>query len=104
MSDYPMTPRGKELLEKELDKLIKVDREQIKTAIAEARAHGDLKENGDYHAAKESQSHIEGRISELQHKLSRSKVVDASKLTVEKIVFGATVTMLNTVKEITSTY
>jgi transcription elongation factor GreA len=104
MSEYPMTFKGKEMLEKELDKLIKIDREDVKIAIAEARAHGDLKENADYSAAKERQSHIEGRIQELQHKLSRAKPIDISKVKNSKIVFGATVTLLNTVKEISVTY
>ncbi len=99
-----MTFKGKEMLEKELDKLIKIDREDVKIAIAEARAHGDLKENADYSAAKERQSHIEGRIQELQHKLSRAKPIDISKVKNSKIVFGATVTLLNTVKEISVTY
>jgi transcription elongation factor GreA len=89
---HPMTIHGKELLEKELEQLVKVDREEIKVAIAEARAHGDLKENAEYHAAKEKQGHIEGRIAELQGKLGSAKVVDTSKLTdQDKIVFGATV-------------
>lgn len=96
MSSHPMTIHGKELLDAELEKLIKVDREEIKVAIAEARAHGDLKENAEYHAAKEKQGHIEGRIAELQSKLAGAKVVDTSKLSgQDKIVFGATVRLLH---------
>tara|TARA_Y100000385_G_C13043042_1_gene616157 strand:- start:959 stop:1420 length:462 start_codon:yes stop_codon:yes gene_type:complete len=91
-----MTIHGKELLETELEKLLKNDREKVKVEIAEARAHGDLKENAEYHAAKEKQGHIEGRIAELQGKLGGAKVVDTSKLAgQEKIVFGATVRVLH---------
>lgn len=95
----PMTVLGREMLEKELNQLIKIDREEIKTAIAEARAHGDLKENAEYHAAKEKQSHIEGRIGELQGKIGNATIVDISKISSESIVFGATVTILNTEKD-----
>ncbi len=95
-SSHPMTIHGKELLETELEKLLKNDREKVKVEIAEARAHGDLKENAEYHAAKEKQGHIEGRIAELQGKLGGAKVVDTSKLAgQEKIVFGATVRVLH---------
>lgn len=91
-----MTTHGKQLLDTELEKLIKVDREEIKVAIAEARAHGDLKENAEYHAAKEKQGHIEGRIAELQSKLAGANVVDTSKIVdKEKIVFGATVKLFH---------
>lgn len=93
---HPMTIHGKELLEEELENLLKNDREELKVAIAEARAHGDLKENAEYHAAKEKQGHVEGRIAELQGKLGGSKVVDTSKLlNQEKIVFGATVRLVH---------
>lgn len=95
-STHPMTIHGKELLETELENLLKNDREKIKVEIAEARAHGDLKENAEYHAAKEKQGHIEGRIAELQGKLGGAKVVDTSRLSgQEKIVFGATVRLLH---------
>lgn len=104
MSDFPMTKAGKEMLDKELEQLIKVDRENIKVAIAEAREHGDLKENAEYHAAKEKQSHIEGRIGELQNKVARAKVIDFSNTNHEKIVFGATVTLFDTEKETSVTY
>ena len=82
-----MTLNGKKKLDDELAKLIKVDREEIKTAIAEAREHGDLKENAEYHAAKEKQSHIEGRIAELQGKIGTANVVDVSKVDNEKNCF-----------------
>lgn len=104
MSQHPMTLNGKNMLQTELDHLIKNDREEIKVAIAEAREHGDLKENAEYHAAKEKQSHIEGRIAELQGKLGSAKVVDVSKLDQEKIVFGATVTLYSEEKDESFTY
>jgi transcription elongation factor GreA len=104
MSDFPMTKAGKEMLDKELEQLIKVDRENIKVAIAEAREHGDLKENAEYHAAKEKQSHIEGRIGELQNKVARAKIIDFTNTNHEKIVFGATVTLFDTEKETSVTY
>mgnify|MGYP000707633292 FL=1 len=91
----PMTVYGKNLIDTELDALVKNDREEIKVAIAEARAHGDLKENAEYHAAKEKQGHIEGRIAELQGMLASAQVVDPTQATTEKIVFGATVTVLH---------
>ena len=91
----PMTVYGKNLIDTELDALVKNDREEIKIAIAEARAHGDLKENAEYHAAKEKQGHIEGRIAELQGMLASAQVVDPTQATTEKIVFGATVTVLH---------
>lgn len=104
MSDFPMTKAGKEMLDKELEQLIKVDRENIKVAIAEAREHGDLKENAEYHAAKEKQSHIEGRIGELQNKVARAKVIDVTSVENEKIVFGATVTLFDSEKDTSVTY
>ncbi len=91
-----MTVRGAELLRKELKKLKSVDRPEIITAIAAAREFGDLKENAEYHAAKEKQSFIEGRISEIESKLSNSEVIDITKLSISnKVVFGSTVTILN---------
>ena len=104
MSDCPMTLFGKKLLETELNQLIRVDREEIKQAISEARDLGDLKENAEYAAAKERQSIIEGRIMDLQSKLSRARVVDISNMQSEKIVFGATVTIFDNQKEIELTY
>lgn len=91
MIETPMTALGKKMMEAELDQLIKVDRENVKEAISEARALGDLKENAEYSAAKEKQSHVEGRIQELQSKLSRARVVEVNNFKGEKIVFGATV-------------
>lgn len=76
MSEYPMTLFGKKLLEDELSHLIKVERESVKQAIAEARELGDLKENAEYSAAKERQSIIEGKILDIQSKLARGRVVD----------------------------
>lgn len=99
MANHPMTLAGKNMLQEELDRLVKVDREQVKAAIAEAREHGDLKENAEYHAAKEKQSHIEGRIGELQSKLANANVIDVSKLNNDKIVFGATVTLYSEEKD-----
>lgn len=93
MADIIMTLVGKNELQEELDSLIKNDREEIKVAIAEARALGDLKENAEYHAAKEKQSHIEGRIMEIQGKLNSCQIVDVSTISGDKIVFGATVTL-----------
>ncbi|MCO4753915.1 MAG: transcription elongation factor GreA [Bacteriovoracaceae bacterium] len=104
MANHPMTLIGKNMLQEELDKLIKEDREEVKIAIAEAREHGDLKENAEYHAAKERQSHIEGRIAELQSKLGNANIIDVSKLDHEKIVFGATVTIYSEDKDESFTY
>ena len=104
MSDCPMTLVGKKMLEAELNQLIRVDREEIKRAISEARDLGDLKENAEYAAAKERQSIIEGRIIDLQSKLARAKVIDVSLLKSEKIVFGATITIFDQQKEIELTY
>ena len=104
MTDCPMTLLGKKMIESELTQLIKVDREYIKQAISDARELGDLKENAEYHAAKERQSIIEGRIMDLQSKLARARVIDITTLTSEKIVFGATVTIFDNKKEIEITY
>ena len=91
-----MTVKGAELLREELKKLKSVDRPEIITAIATAREFGDLKENAEYHAAKEKQSFIEGRIREIESKLSNSEVIDINKLSISnKVVFGSTVTLLN---------
>ena len=105
MSDeFPMTVHGKKTLDEELENLIKVEREKTKNQISEARAHGDLKENADYHAAKEKQSQIEGRILEIQGKLARVRVVDPTQIKSETIVFGATVTFLDVEKDEEHTY
>ncbi|MEX0798911.1 MAG: transcription elongation factor GreA [Bacteriovoracaceae bacterium] len=104
MAKHPMTLAGKNMMQEELDRLTKVDREEIKKAIAEAREHGDLKENAEYHAAKEKQSHTEGRIAELQSKLATANTIDVSKMDSEKIVFGATVTLYSEEKDKSFTY
>ncbi|HXH73366.1 MAG TPA: transcription elongation factor GreA [Bacteriovoracaceae bacterium] len=104
MSECPMTLLGKKLLEDELLNLIRVEREAIKKAISEARELGDLKENAEYHAAKERQSLIEGRILDVQSKVARARVIDVSTLSTEKIVFGATVTIFDNQKDIELTF
>ncbi len=104
MNKFPMTVRGAELLREELQTLKSKDRPQVIKAIAEARAHGDLKENAEYHAAKDQQGFIEGRIKELEAKLSNLQVIDVTTIDAKgKIVFGSTVELLDlqTVKEIT---
>ena len=104
MSKVPMTVRGHELLEKELKKLKSVDRPNVVKAIAEARAHGDLRENAEYHAAKEQQGFIEARIKDIEGKLSHKQVIDVSAVDARgKVIFGSTVVILdeNTDKEIT---
>ncbi len=90
-----MTPAGHTALEAELRHRQQEERPRIIAAISEARAHGDLSENAEYHAAKESQSHNEGRIAELEDKLSRAEVIDVTKLTGTKIKFGASVTLVD---------
>jgi len=92
----PMTKEGYEKLKKELDRLIKVERPKNIKDIEEARAHGDLSENAEYHAAKERQGHIDAKKRELEHKLAHAQIIDVSKLTNEKAVFGATVTLGDT--------
>ncbi|GLQ91012.1 transcription elongation factor GreA [Dyella flagellata] len=92
MSRPPITKTGSERLRTELERLKSVERPKIIAAIAEARAHGDLKENAEYHAAREQQSFIEGRIKELEAALSNAEVIDVSRLSAgSKIVFGAIV-------------
>lgn len=96
MNKIPMTVVGSELLREELTHLKSVARPQVIKAIAEARAHGDLKENAEYHAAKESQSFIEGRIVEVESKLSHAQVIDVTKLTNDgRVIFGVTVHLIN---------
>jgi len=100
----PITARGAEKLRRELERLKSVDRPQVIEAIAEARAHGDLKENAEYHAAREQQGFIEGRISELEGKLANADVIDVQSLQGStKVVFGATVELfdLDTEQEVT---
>ena len=100
----PMTAGGHAALEAELKHLKSVERQAVIKAISVAREHGDLSENAEYHAAKEKQSFIEGRIVELEDKLSRAEVIDLEKVKGEKIVFGATVTIIDVDSEKESTY
>ena len=93
MERIPMTAAGFKSLEDEINQLKTVDRHEIIKAIAEARAHGDLSENAEYHAAKERQSFIEGRVMELEDQIGRAEVIDVSKLSGSTVKFGATVTM-----------
>ncbi|MBF0345411.1 MAG: transcription elongation factor GreA [Nitrospirae bacterium] len=95
MERVPMTPEGHKRLNEELDRLLKVERPQNIKDIATARAHGDLSENAEYHAAREKQSFLEGRIQELQDKLSRAQVIDPSKLKQDTVAFGAKVTVFD---------
>ncbi len=94
-----MTIQGKKRIEQELGQLIKVEREDLKRVIAEARALGDLKENAEYHSAKEKQSMIEGRIAQLQGVIARAEVIDPSSLRSTKVIFGATVKLFDTEKD-----
>ncbi len=95
MDKVPMTVSGYAALGEELRRRQQVDRPRIIQQIAEARAHGDLSENAEYHAAKEAQSLNEGRIAELEDKLSRAEVIDVAKLSGETIKFGATVNVID---------
>lgn len=96
MQRYPMTPEGKQALEKEIQQLKSVERPRIIASISEARAHGDLKENAEYHAAKEQQGFCEGRIQEIEAKLGAADVIDVSKLLQDgRVVFGVTVEIEN---------
>jgi transcription elongation factor GreA len=90
-----MTREGYQRLQDELKKLIRVDRPQVVLAIAEARGHGDLSENAEYDAAKERQAFIEGRIKELNDKIARAQVINPADLDMDKVVFGATVTLFD---------
>jgi transcription elongation factor GreA len=96
MDKFPITAAGHAALEAEFMRLQQVERPRIIQAIAEARSHGDLSENAEYHSAKEAQSHNEGRIVELEDKLQRAEVIDVSKLSGSSTVkFGATVTLID---------
>lgn len=96
MSKIPMTTRGVILLQDELKKLKSQDRPDVIAAISEARAHGDLKENAEYHAAKEQQGFIEGRIKEIESKLSNAQEIDVTIINAGgKVVFGSTVTLID---------
>lgn len=97
MQQIPMTVRGAELLRKELEYLKNERRPEIIKAIAEAREHGDLKENAEYHAAREQQGFCEGRIQEIEGKLANCQIIDVTKIPNNgKVIFGATVVLVNT--------
>ena len=93
MDKIPITNIGFEKLEEELKTLKSIERPSVIKSIAEAREHGDLSENAEYHAAKEKQSFIEGRIADLENKISRAEVIITKKLKSNKVIFGATVTL-----------
>ena len=100
-----MTVAGEQSLRKELDRLKREDRPRIIQAIAEAREHGDLKENAEYHAAREQQSFAEGRIQDIEHKLSHAQVIDVSAIpNTGKVIFGTTVDLINTENDNPVTY
>ena len=105
MNKAPMTVAGAEKLREELNRLKNVERPRISQAIAEARAHGDLKENAEYHAAREQQSFNEGRIADIEGKLSNADIIDVTKVNAKgKVVFGATVKLFNLNNEDEVTY
>ena len=105
MQKYPMTLSGEKALREELEELKKVTRPKIIAAIAEAREHGDLKENAEYHAAREQQGFCEGRIQEIEAKLSNAQVIDVSALPNNgKVIFGVSVTVINVDTDETITY
>ena len=96
MSKIPMTKSGESLLRDELQRLKQVERPRIVAAIAEAREHGDLKENAEYHAAREQQGFCEGRIKDIEAKLSHAQVIDVTQIeNTGKVIFGVTVTLIN---------
>lgn len=105
MQRFPMTKSGADKLQAELDHLRRTERPNIIQAIAEARAHGDLKENAEYHAAKERQGFIEARIRDIEAKLSHAQIIDVSNLPNEgKVVFGSTVKLVNVDTDETTDY
>ncbi len=96
MNKVPMTVVGERALREELDRLKREDRPRISQAIAEAREHGDLKENAEYHAAREQQSFAEGRIKDIEHKLSHAQVIDVTSIPpTGKVIFGSTVDLIS---------
>ena len=95
MDKIPMTGEGLQRLQDELKHLKTIERPNIIRAIAEARDHGDLSENAEYHAARERQSFIEGRVAELEDKIARAEVIDVSKLSGKQVMFGATITVID---------
>ena len=105
MNKFPMTLAGETTLRDELDRLKKVERPRIVQAIAEAREHGDLKENAEYHAAREQQSFAEGRIMEIEGKLGNAQVIDITAIPkTGKVIFGTTVDLINLETDATVTY
>lgn len=105
MNKIPMTAEGAEALRVELENLKKVERPRIVQAIAEARAHGDLKENAEYHAAREQQGFAEGRIQEIESKLSHVQIVDITRIPQgDKVIFGCTVDIINLETDETKQY
>ena len=104
MEKVPMTGEGYRSLDEELKRLKSVERPSVIAAISEARSHGDLSENAEYHAAKERQGWIEGRIAEIEDKISRAQVIDVSKLSGKQVKFGATVTVVDEDTEDESRY
>lgn len=105
MKQIPMTTRGAELLREELEFLKNVRRPEIIKAIAEAREHGDLKENAEYHAAREQQGFCEGRIQEIEGKLGNSQIIDVTKMPNNgKVIFGSTVVLINIANDEEVTY
>lgn len=105
MTKYPMTVTGEASLRAELERLKKVDRPRIVAAIAEAREHGDLKENAEYHAAREQQSFNEGRVMEIEGRLGNAQVIDVTTIPkTGKVIFGTTIDLINVETDETLTY
>ncbi|MEM8560604.1 MAG: transcription elongation factor GreA [Pseudomonadota bacterium] len=105
MNKFPMTVSGEASLRDELDRLKRVERPKIASAIAEAREHGDLKENAEYHAAREQQSFNEGRIMEIEGKLGNAQVIDVTAIAkTGKVIFGVTIDLVNVETDETTTY
>ncbi|MBF0664588.1 MAG: transcription elongation factor GreA [Brevundimonas sp.] len=104
MEKVPMTAEGYRALDDQLKQLKSVERPSVIAAISEAREHGDLSENAEYHAAKERQGWIEGQIAEIEDKISRAQVIDVSKLSGDQVKFGATVTVVDEDTEEEGTY
>jgi len=96
VAKFPMTPRGQQALRDELKRFREIERPKNVRDIEEARAHGDLRENAEYHAAKEKQGFLEGRSREVEAVLAQAEVIDPSKLSGDRVVFGATVTLTDT--------
>jgi transcription elongation factor GreA len=104
MEKVPMTAEGYRVLDDQLKQLKSVERPSVISAISEAREHGDLSENAEYHAAKERQGWIEGQIADIEDKISRAQVIDVSKLNGDQVMFGATVTVVDEDTEEESRY